>query len=527
MIFGPPSVRHKLLGVALATTLVALLIAIAAMGAYDLRVYQRSALADLETQAELLAGTTAPALAFEDARVARENVELLRARPRISAAAIYNARGKLFASYSRSGEHRFPELPGAEGARIEGDDIVVFERVTSNREILGTVYLRAENDVAERLLGTLGIAALVAIAAMLVAYVLSQRLQRMVTRPLMSITATAREVTEKRNFALRAERMSEDEIGRLADAFNTMLAEIERATRELEGSNRELAREIAERSRAEQEIRRLNAELERRVKDRTAQLEAANAELEAFCYSVSHDLRAPLRAIDGFSQALLEDFPDDIPDEGKRYLQRIRASTQRMGQLIEDLLELSKVSRGELTRSDCDLSEITRQVVAELRSREPQRQVEVSIWDGMRADADARLLRTALENLVGNAWKFTSKAAAPRIDVGALRDGDKTTFYVRDNGAGFDMAYANKLFGAFQRLHSMKEFQGTGIGLATVQRIMHRHGGRIWADAEPGKGAAFYFTLGEHHDREDHPAGGGQPGRRGAHLARAAAGESR
>ena len=219
-------------------------------------------------------------------------------------------------------------------------------------------------------------------------------------------------------------------------------------------------------------------------------------ELEAFCYSVSHDLRAPLRAIDGFSQALLEDFPQDVPDEAKGYLARIRSSTQRMAQLIEDLLNLSKVSRGELQRREVDLGQIAREIVADLRQREPERKVEVSVWEGLKAHADGRLMRAALENLIGNAWKFSARTPAAHIEVGAMRDGDSVTFFVRDNGAGFDMKYANKLFGAFQRLHAASEFQGTGIGLATVQRIVHRHGGRVWADASPGKGAVFYFTLG-------------------------------
>jgi light-regulated signal transduction histidine kinase (bacteriophytochrome) len=166
-----------------------------------------------------------------------------------------------------------------------------------------------------------------------------------------------------------------------------------------------------------------------------------------------------------------------------------------MGQLIEDLLNLSRVSRVGLQRRDLDLGEIATQVVAELQQREPERKVEVSIWEGLQANADPRLLRAALENLVGNAWKFTARATQARIEIGALRDGGLATFFVRDNGAGFDMAYASKLFGAFQRLHAANEYQGTGIGLATVQRIVHRHGGRIWADAKPEKGAVFFFTL--------------------------------
>jgi light-regulated signal transduction histidine kinase (bacteriophytochrome) len=210
---------------------------------------------------------------------------------------------------------------------------------------------------------------------------------------------------------------------------------------------------------------------------------------------VSHAVRAPLRAIDGFGQALVEDFPEHLPGDAKRYLSRIRTSTQHMAQLIEDLLNLARVSREPLERATVDLSQVARRVADEFQQREPGRAVEVSVWDGMRTEADPYLLRVAFENLIGNAWKFTSKSATPRIEVGALEDHGRTTFFVRDNGAGFEMAYADKLFGAFQRLHSTSEYPGTGIGLATVQRIVRRHGGRIWAEAEVGKGAAFFFTL--------------------------------
>jgi signal transduction histidine kinase len=480
------SFQQRLGLVVLGTTLAALLVAMAAMVAYDLRLYHRSWIADLNTQAELLARNSAAALAFDDERSARENLGLLRYRPEIHAAAIYDARGRLFATFTLD-KAPFPELPEADGVRVEDGELVAFRRVVNNREILGTVYLRAAYDLQERLLGYLGIAAVVALAALLVAYGVSRWLQRAVTRPLAAITQAAKEVSDKGNFAVRVDRPGDDEIGYLAAAFNRMLAEIETSTRDLKTSNAE--------------VLRLNAELERRVAERTAQLEYTNQELEAFCYSVSHDLRAPLRSIDGFSQALVEDFPHEVPEEARRYLARIRSATQRMAQLIEDLLNLSRVSRGELQRQDIDVTETARQVVAELRQRDPGRAVETSVWDGMRAHADGRLVRTALENLLGNAWKFTGRCEAPRIEVGALADGGRATFFVRDNGAGFDMAYADKLFGAFQRLHAASEYAGTGIGLATVQRIVYRHGGRVWADARPGKGAVFYFTLEPGEDR--------------------------
>jgi light-regulated signal transduction histidine kinase (bacteriophytochrome) len=253
--------------------------------------------------------------------------------------------------------------------------------------------------------------------------------------------------------------------------------------------------DITERKQAEAEIRSLNAELEQRVQVRTAQLEQANRELESFSYSVSHDLRGPLRAIDGFSEALVEDLPTDLPDQAARYLDRIRAATLRMGELIDDLLNLSKVSRADLTPTEVDLSAVAADIVRVLRDQAPDRYVEVSVWEGMTAAGDARLLRVALENLIGNAWKFTRQTENPRIEVGCIRDEEHAVYFVRDNGAGFDMKYADKLFGAFQRLHHVNEYPGTGIGLATVQRIVHRHGGRVWADAALGKGAIFYFSL--------------------------------
>lgn len=290
----------------------------------------------------------------------------------------------------------------------------------------------------------------------------------------------------------------DDTATRLAIALNLLLDDL--AFRSAES---EAAQKVAQ------------MELERLVAERTLELANVNQELEAFSYSVAHDLKAPLRAIDGFSQVLLEDCSAELSAEGQKYLRHVRESAQQMAQLIDDLLKLSRVTRSELRRERVDLTALARTTIDDLRRADPDRRVEAVIQDGLVADGDRRLLSVVLENLLGNAWKFSGKRPVGRIDIGASSEDRQATFFVRDNGAGFDMAYANKLFGVFHRLHSAHEFEGTGIGLATVQRVVRRHGGRVWAESEVERGATFYFTLEEanHDDGEGDPAGRGQPAR--------------
>jgi PAS domain S-box-containing protein len=284
-----------------------------------------------------------------------------------------------------------------------------------------------------------------------------------------------------------------------------------------------LAYDLTERKRAEQALRRMNEELEQRVNERTtalrvksdelqesqralmniiedinektSALEAVNKEIESFSYSVSHDLRAPLRSIDGFSRALLEDYSEKLDDEGKQNLMTIRAASQRMGQLIDDMLRLSKLNRGEMRWTTVNLSELTEQIGAELKHAEPQRAVEFVIAPDCVVSGDASLLRIAMENILSNAWKYTSKKSRATIEFGSTMEAKGRVFFVRDNGCGFDMKYVNKLFGAFQRLHTAQEFPGTGVGLASVQRVMRRHGGKVWIEGQVGQGTTLYFTL--------------------------------
>lgn len=268
-------------------------------------------------------------------------------------------------------------------------------------------------------------------------------------------------------------------------------------TKQLAFMNQQLSIELRERERAEKETRELNAELELRVLNRTAELESANKELSAFAYSVSHDLRAPLRGIDGWSTALLEDYSNQLDPTGQQYLTRVLSETHRMGNLIDDMLLLSRLSRDEMNFHPVDLSALAHNITSTLRDANPHRSMQFIIAPNLQVTGDARLLDLALTNLFSNAVKFTSQRPAAIIEFASIQQEGTTAFFIRDNGAGFDMKYASTLFGAFQRLHNDSEFPGTGIGLAIVQRVITRHGGRVWAEARENQGATFWFTLGD------------------------------
>jgi PAS domain S-box-containing protein len=598
------TIQGKLMTAIMSTSLAVLVLASACFITYEVVTFRKNVEVGLATRAEIIAANCTAALAFQNPADATDVLETLDKDPRTLAASLYDAGGHLFAKYpANAPDNTFPAQPGSPGHRYEGRDFILFQPVMQGDRRLGTIYLRFRlSQLNERYRAYSMLVLVIFAAAMLLAFVLSNRLKRRIAQPVMELAGAAREISERRDYTIRTPSRSDDEIGVLTDSFNDMLDEIQRrdtAVRQSEARLRAILasaldgivtmnhegkivefnpaaellfghpraaavgtslidlmvpahlqqryrraleryfrrpyggrderlelvarradgsevpvevaiqrvrhegppmytafiRDITERKRAEQEIHQLNAELELRVLARTAELEAANKELEGFSYSVSHDLRAPLRAIEGFSEMLIEDHGDKLDETGKRYLSQVRTSTHHMSQLIDNLLNLARISRAEFRRQNVDLSVIAREVAEALCGEQPERKVDFEIAPDLTVEGDPQLLRVVMDNLLRNAWKFTSKHPTARVEVGRVRRGGRPVFFVKDDGAGFDMGYAKNLFSPFQRLHRQTDFEGTGVGLATVQRVIHRHGGRLWAEAAVERGATFFFTL--------------------------------
>jgi len=288
-----------------------------------------------------------------------------------------------------------------------------------------------------------------------------------------------------------------DELDQVITAFNRLSRNLRQAYDHMHEVNDALAKDIIARRQAEEEVKRLNSVLEQRVRQRTAELEATNQELASFCYSVSHDLRAPLNRIEGFGRLLNDRYPDRLDEKGRHYLTRISEGTREMAEMINCFLRLSKATQGELKVAVVDLSAQAHRLIAEYREADPERRVDAEIMDNVRAPVDRHFFEMLLSNLIDNAWKYTRKKTVTRLSFGYKEEDGEPVYYLGDNGEGFDMAYADRLFAPFSRLHKNEEFEGVGIGLATVQRIITRHGGRIWAESSPGRGTTFYFTLWE------------------------------
>jgi signal transduction histidine kinase len=488
------SIGRKLGWLSIFSSSTALLAASLALLFFQLQEVKSGQVLRLETVADLIAFNVASAVDFNDAEAAKMMISSLKTRPAVLSAGII-VNGRIFAVYHRK-DATAPKVGDLQtapiGHRFGDHDLTVYRPVSSEGRPLGALFIRVDLQEYDQTLRRFAVVTgLVAIPALLIALLLSKLPQRAISRPILSLASLAAAVSNRKDYSVRVPNMrSAAEIEQLIGTFNQMLTEIQGQHAEIEESRAMLERRVADRTR---ELESRTGQLEAQGRE----LAAANRELESFSYSVSHDLRAPLRAIDGFSKALLSDYGGGALDKrGVHFLERVRAGTQKMSQLIDDMLHLAQVTRRPLERRDVDVTAIAHEVAEELARRNPDRIVRCVIEPDLRASADPRLLTVVFENLLGNAWKFTGTKHDAQVEVGQTVIGGEPVFFVRDNGAGFDTTYAGKLFGAFQRLHHESEFEGTGIGLATVKRIITRHGGHVSAEGVEGVGATFYFTLG-------------------------------
>jgi signal transduction histidine kinase len=459
----------------------ALVLACTVLFAYDWFSFRQGIVENLSIQAQIIGANSISSLLFNDADSAGQTLAALQASPHISTAAIYTPGGQPFAVYRRNAEAGnliLPSIPSGltQVEAFSGDRVGLTRLIKSEGKVTGIVYIESDlQEINARLRQYMEIVAAVLLVSMLAALMVSLAAKRSISEPIADLAQTAQLVSRERNYSVRAKESGHrGELSALTKAFNEMLGQIQERDAELEKARNEL---------------------EQRVEERTAQLETANKELEAFSYSVSHDLRAPLRHIDGFSSILAEKFGSTMDPAAQRYLSHVREGAKNMGMLVDDLLKMARIGRQEAVRQRTDLNVLLQDVMRELRSETEGRSIEWRISTLPTVNCDAGLIKVVFTNLLSNAIKYTRNTPSPVIEVNHIMQDGSHLIFVRDNGAGFDQKYAHKLFGVFQRLHRAEDFEGTGVGLATVQRIINKHGGRIWAQGEVDRGATFSFTL--------------------------------
>lgn len=475
-ILSRASIRWKLKGVILFISGVSVLLVFSGFLVYEYVTFRERLAIDLVSKADLVAGNSNAALAFRDSIDASEVLGSLITQEDILGAAIYDDEGKLFASFGRDPRAWLsPDKPQAYGWVYSDDMLTVSHPVTLNGSTIGVIHIAQSLDVLSRRFWSFGtIAAIVLVGAFLIAYAITSKLEKAISGPIVGLSNVAREVSETRDFSRRVSVETTDEIGALSKAINEMLSRIQEH---------------------QEEVQQLNEELEERVRKRTAELQATNKELESFSYSVSHDLRAPLRHVDGFSQLLQKHLGQDADEKSQRYIATISESARKMGQLIDELLVFSRMGRAELRQVSFDMNQLLSEVHAELNEEIVERRVEVVVAPLPVVNGDRTMLKLVWMNLLSNSLKYTRRQARPKVEVTCKENSSEYVFEITDNGAGFDMQYSHKLFGVFQRLHSGEDFEGTGIGLANVHRIVTRHQGKVWAEGAVNKGAKFSFSI--------------------------------
>jgi len=426
--------------------------------------------------ARIIVTNSTAALAFEDREAAQEILLSLKAQPRISFACFYDDRGHLIVKYpANAADSLFPKHPGVAGYSFYNSYLDGFEPVREGDKKLGTLYIRSDLKAFHdrmRVLGFVSIGLL--IISLIVAWILSGRFQRNLSGPILALVNTSKSVSFNRDYTIRARKYGNDELGALTDEFNNMLSQIESQNAE---------------------ITSFNQQLEQKVEVRTTELEHANHELESFTYSVSHDLRAPLRKINSFINMFMDRFKGPLPDEDRILLDRIVANSNKMGKLIDDLLAFSRVSKLYLDKKVVSMNQIVKNLSDEFVRQDGRRNIQFIMHHLPDITADPAAITQVWENLISNALKYSSNRDQVRIELGAETLEHEIVYCIKDNGSGFDMRHYGKLFTAFERLHSSSEFEGTGVGLAIVQRIIEKHGGRIWAESEVDAGATFFFSL--------------------------------
>jgi signal transduction histidine kinase len=479
-ILSSQSISDKFMRMTMLVSGIALLLAYVSFLVYDLYSLRQELISSMATEANIMGANSVTALLFDDKQAAENTLSALRNAPQVRSALILRRDGSEFARYLRSSAIDFQltnRLAPGEMERYwtKGRYILLGSRIQFQGAQVGTVYLVAEtSDVARRAERFGLISAGMLLICFAIALLATSAVRHMVTDPLTGLAKTAQIVTRDRDYSVRAKiPASSDELAFLVQSFNEMLEQIQDRDRALEATR---------------------SDLERRVEERTAELSATNKELEAFSYSVAHDLRGPLQHINNIG-FLLQHSSEGLNAEGRMLIDRLLEGAKRMSGLIDDLLNLSRASSHPLHRTLIDLSEIAEATAARLQADSHGRQVNFKVAKGARVVADDGLMQVVFDNLLGNAWKYTSKQQSPEIEFGYTEDASGTVYYVRDNGAGFNPRYADRLFRPFQRLHSQSEFAGTGVGLATAYRIITRHGGKIWATGNVDQGATFFFTV--------------------------------